>query len=87
VTNTKEPEMAQLSEYEKGLLDDIVTDLGSKSATDLVTKTHLEPPYTQTTMGSVIDYKLAFYLDRAAILPSRTAPYSVEVSQAEYFSR
>ena len=85
--NKEEPNMSYLSEYEKILLDDIIKDLGQKSATDLVAKTHAEIPYIQTTQGNVINYKLAFYLDRSKILPSRKFDFNIEVSQAEFFNK
>ena len=88
VIKQRNPDMSQISEYEKGLLDNIISDLGTKTAKELVTQTHAEPPYAQTTMRSIIDYKLAFYLNRDLILPSRKSfSFNVEVSQAEYFSR
>lgn len=83
----KEPEISYLSEYERGLLDDIIKDLGGKRAKELVEKTHAEPPYMHTIAGNVIDYKLAFYLDRSMILPNRTSPLNIEISQAEFFNR
>lgn len=76
-----------LSDYEKKLLKDITDEFKGKSTTDLVEKTHLEPPYLQTAPNNVIDYKLAFYLDRNSILPKRTHQFNVEVSQMEYTDR
>ncbi|MCK5320564.1 SocA family protein [Candidatus Parcubacteria bacterium] len=76
-----------LSKYEKGLLDDIITAFKDTSTADLVAKTHQEIPYLQTPSNNIIDYKLAFYLKRDEILPSRTYPLNPEISQAEYFGR
>jgi len=81
-----DPDLTHLSPYEIGLLEDIVKEFKTKTARQLVEKTHSEAPYMQTSMLDVIDYKLAFHLNRATILPSRTYLFSPEVSQAEYFN-
>ncbi len=74
-----------ISDYEKGLLDDIIKDLGGESTSNLVKKTHREVPYLQTISNDRIDYRLAFYLNRNSILPSRTYCYNIDLSQSEYF--
>ncbi|MEK7159214.1 MAG: Panacea domain-containing protein [Patescibacteria group bacterium] len=76
-----------LSDYEKKLLEDIVEEFKEKTAKDIVDQTHQEAPYLQTSPNDVIDYKLAFYLDRNKILPKRTYPLNIEVSQMEYSER
>lgn len=86
IVTKKEPDMTHLSLYEKGLLDDLVKEFKDKTAKQLVEKTHAEAPYMQTSMLDVIDYKLAFHLDRKTILPNRSYIFNPEVSQAEYFN-
>ena len=82
----KEADLSSLSQYEIDLLKDIVDEFKNTTSKALVEKTHQEPPYMQTSSMDVIDYKLAFYLDRSQILPRRTYKFNPEVSQAEYFS-
>lgn len=75
-----------ISEYEKGLLDDIVNEFKDKSTKSIIAKTHTEAPYQQTPENNVIDYRLAFYLDRPSILPRRSFVFNVDVSQAEFLN-
>lgn len=77
--------LSYLSEYEKGLLDDIILEFKTKTTKEIVDQTHKEVPYVQTPANNIIDYKLAFYLNRETILPKRSYPLNIEVSQAEYF--
>jgi len=76
-----------LSDYEKKLLEDIIKQFDKMTAKDIVAQTHQEAPYLRTSPNNVIDYKLAFYLNRELILPGRTYPLNVEVSQMEYSER
>lgn len=82
-----ESDYGYLSDYEKGLLDDISNEFKNKTATDLVKKTHQEPPYIQTPPNNIIDYKLAFYLEIKDILPKRKYAFNIEVSQMRYMER
>lgn len=83
--NKKTTDASYLSEYEKGLLDDIISEFKDKTTKQIVDKTHSEVPYLQTPANNVIAYKLAFYLDRSKILPNRTYDFSAEISQSEFF--
>ena len=76
----------KLSRYEKGLLDDIISHLGSMTTRQLVDQTHLEPPYTQTNPSMTIPYELAFQLDVKSILPSRTGAYDKEVAFSRFIT-
>lgn len=76
-----------LSEYERVLLDDIIKEFKNISTKQLVEKTHKEVPYIQTPANNIIDYSLAFYLDRDQILPARTYQFNPELSQSEFFNR
>ena len=76
----------KMSEYEKGLLADIVKDLGKKSVQEIVNMTHNEPPYAQTSPSQVILYDLAFQLDVRQILPSRTARFDKEMAFSRFVS-
>ncbi|MFH0845853.1 MAG: Panacea domain-containing protein [Patescibacteria group bacterium] len=84
--NKKDADKTYLSEYELGLLDDIISEFKNTTSSELVTKTHSEVPYSQTSMLNVIDYKLAFHLDRSKILPNRNFDFNIEVSQAEFYN-
>lgn len=84
--NQVEPDLQYLSDYEKGLIDDIIAQFKTTPTKEIVVKTHKEMPYTQTPENNIIDYRLAFYLDRSQILPSRTFEYKAELSQAEFFN-
>lgn len=75
-----------LSAYEKDLLRDIVKDLGGKSVTEIVEKTHQESPYTQTLSNQVIPYDLAFQLDVSRILPSRRFESDKEIAYSRFVS-
>lgn len=74
-----------LSDYEKNLLDDIIAQFKETPVKEIVDKTHSEPPYLQTEQNNVIDYRLAFQLNRNAILPSRLYEFNPEVSQMEFY--
>lgn len=87
IVNKIDPNLQYLSQYEKGLLDDIISEFKATPTKTLVNKTHAETPYMQTPPNNVINYKLAFYLDRSKILPKRTYPLNPEVSQAEFFNK
>lgn len=87
IKNLKEAEKEYFSEYETELLDDIIDEFKGYTATQLVRKTHNEVPYSQTSMMNIIDYKLAFHLIRANVLPKRNYPFNIEVSQAEFFNK
>lgn len=76
-----------LSDYEKELLDDIVQEFNSTTSSELVNKTHNEVPYRQTSENDVIDYKLAFHLDRDEILPNRKFLFNPEIAQAEFYNK
>ena len=82
-----EENLNYLSSYEQNLLDDLITEFKTTPTKDIVEKTHKEVPYEQTPENNVIDYVLAFHLDRTKILPNRTYNYDVELSQAEFFNR
>jgi len=84
--NKKDADKTSLSEYELNLLDDIILEFKDTTSSDLVSKTHNEVPYSHTSMLNVIDYKLAFHLNRNKILPQRTYDFNIEVSQAEFFN-
>jgi len=83
--NKKSADVTYLSEYEKGLLDDIIEEFTNKTTKEVVDKTHAEVPYIQTPANNVIAYKLAFYLDRNKILPKRSYAFNPEISQSEFF--
>jgi hypothetical protein len=82
----KEADESVLSDYEKTLLNDLCEEFRSFTATQLVDKTHSEIPYQQTEDNNIIDYKLAFYLDRKAILPKREYSFDKEVSMTCYYN-
>jgi uncharacterized phage-associated protein len=75
-----------LSQYEVELIGDIVECLGKKSVKAIVEQTHSETPYQQTVANNIIDYRLAFYLDRNKILPNRKYEFNKDLSQVEYFN-
>lgn len=79
-------DFSYLSEYEKTLLDDIVSQFKDVKTPNIVKQTHAEPPYIQTPENNVIDYRLAFYLDRDKILPNRQYQFDAGISQAEFFN-
>jgi hypothetical protein len=83
--NKKPADISYLSEYEKGLLDNIIDEFKDKTTKEIVDKTHTEVPYIQTPADNVIAYKLAFYLDRDKILPKRSYAFNPEISQSEFF--
>jgi len=87
VNSSEDPDLSHLSKYEIDLLEDIVNDLGSLTARDLVNRTHSEIPYIQTPAGNIIQYKLAFYLNRNEILPNRNFQFDKELSQSYFFER
>jgi uncharacterized phage-associated protein len=60
--------LQKLSDYEKGLIDEVIQKIGSKSSTFLTNKTHKEKPYLLTNANSVIDYELADTLNGRAVL-------------------
>jgi uncharacterized phage-associated protein len=76
----------KISEYEKGLLADIVKDLGKKTVQEIVTMTHAEPPYAQTSPSQVIPYDLAFQHDVGKILPSRVVSFDKEIAFSRFVS-
>ena len=76
----------KLSEYEKGLLADIVIYLGGKTVQQIVDMTHREAPYVQTSPSQAIPYDLAFQLDVKQILPRRTASFDKEMAFSRYVS-
>lgn len=76
----------KLSEYEKVLLTDIVKDLGRKTVQEIMTMTHAEPPYAQTSPSQVIPYDLAFQLDVTKILPSRVVSFDKEIAFSRFVS-
>lgn len=80
-------DFSSLSEYEVTLLNDIIEQFKDISVKDIVDKTHREIPYLQTPSNNIIDYKLAFYLERDEILPKRKHPLNLEVSQMEFYNR
>jgi uncharacterized phage-associated protein len=82
----KVPDLDQLSGYEKGLLDDLINDLGALSVKDIVEKTHKEAPYVQTVSRNVISYEMAFQLDIKTILSNRNFIFDKELSLARYKS-
>ncbi len=84
-TDKLDDKYEHLSEYEKQLLDDLITQFKDISVKDIVNKTHEEHPFLQTSSNNVIDYKLAFHLNREDILPNRSYKYNVEVSQMQYY--
>ena len=51
--------LKDLSEYELGLINEIIKKLGGKTAKALTNKTHKEKPYLLTSENSVISYELA----------------------------
>lgn len=79
-------DVTKLSEYEKGLLADIVKDLGSKTVQQIVDMTHAEAPYSQTSPSQAIPYELAFQLDVRQILPTRIAIFDKEIAFSRFVS-
>lgn len=79
--------MDSLSLYEQELLKDIVDEFKNEQVKNIVNKTHSESPYAQTSANDVIDYALAFYLNRNEILPKRTYSFNINISQAEFYNR
>ncbi len=77
---------SKLSQYEKQLIDDVITDLGGKSTKELVEQCHTEPPYAQTNPSMTIPYELAFQLDVKQILPSRTSEFDKEIAFSRFVS-
>lgn len=75
-----------LSEYEKVLLEDIVKDLGKKTVQEIVTMTHGEAPYAQTSPSQSIPYDLAFQLDIKQILPNRKLSFDKEIAFTRFVS-
>lgn len=57
-----------LSEYELGLINEIIKKIGKKTAKTLTNKTHREKPYLLTNRNSVISYELAKTLGGRSVL-------------------
>lgn len=81
-----ERDYSNLSDYEKALLDDIVSEYDNKTTAEVVAKTHTEPPYANTQPGNIVDFKYAFMLDLKSILPNRPINFDKNVSLAEFSS-
>lgn len=73
-----------LSDYEKGLLSDIVKEFKDTSVKEIVEKTHSEPPFQRTNENNIVDYRLAFFLDRTKILPERDYNFNTDISLMEF---
>lgn len=57
-----------LSEYELGLINEIIKKIGKKTAKTLTDKTHREKPYLLTSENAVISYDLAKTLGGRSVL-------------------
>jgi len=70
VSKNKRYNLKELSEYEIGLIDEIINKLGDKTARFLTNKTHKEQPYLLTSKNSIISYGLAEKLGDRKVLNS-----------------
>ncbi len=65
--NGKKSSLENLSGYEVELIKRILNKFGKKTAKELTDRTHKEKPYLLTNENSIIDYKLASFLNTSSI--------------------